>query len=147
MPPKYALDTNLFIDAFRNRQDEDQLVDFHRRHAPAEFLSAVVALELRAGVTSAADMKKLQRNILAPFETRGRVFAPSYAAWKRAGAALAELARRDGLRLAEIPRGFYNDVLIAASCCEHGIRLVTRNVDDYQRIKRVLRFEFMPAWI
>lgn len=104
----------------------------------------MVALELRAGAPPTA-VAKLVRDVFQPFETRGRFFAPSYATWKRAGAAIADL-QREGLRLSETTRAFYNDVLLAASCREHGITLITRDVSDFARIQRVLPFEFIPAW-
>ena len=140
MPVKYALDSNLFIDAFRNAAEEARLLAFHQRYAPNEYLSAIVALELRAGARAGPDAARLERHVLGPFERRGRVFAPSYATWKLAGAAVA------ALRGNTITRGFYNEILLAASCREHGVTLVTRNVADFQRIRRVLRFEFLRDW-
>jgi predicted nucleic acid-binding protein len=140
LPTKYALDTNLFIDALRNAGDEARLQAFHERYAPAEFLSAIVALELCAGARAVSDAAKVQRHLLAPFERRGRVFAPSYPTWKIAGAAVAKL------RGAQLTRAFYNDILLAASCREHGVTLVTRNAADFERIRRVLRFDFLPDW-
>ena len=140
LPTKYALDSNLFIDALRNPDDEARLLMFHERYAYAEFLSAIVALELRAGAKSSADAAKLQRHLFAPFERRGRVFAPSYATWKMAGAAVAEL------RGAQLTRAFYNDILLAASCREHDVTLVTRNAPDFERVRRVLRFDFVTDW-
>jgi predicted nucleic acid-binding protein len=137
MPVKYALDSNIFIDAFRNESEEAALVAFHQRFAPAEHMSAVVAMELRAGARGGA-AARLERHVLRPFEERGRVFAPSYATWKRAGAVLAELG--------DARRSFHNDVLLAASCREHGVTLVTRNVKDFRRIRAVLAFDFVPAW-
>lgn len=145
MAPKYALDTNIFIDAFADAGEEERLVAFHVRYAPFEYLSAVVALELRAGVRR-RDAESLQANVFAPFERRGRVFAASYATWKQAGVALALLASSEGLRLSQVSRAFFNDVLLAASCREHGVTLVTRNVRDFTRIARVLPFSFVQAW-
>lgn len=145
MSRKLALDTNLFIDAFRNTDDEARLTAFHARYAPFEYLSAIVALELLAGARDGV-AGDLQRHVFDPLERRGRVFAPSHDSWKAAGAALGMLAGRDGLRLAAASRGFVNDVLLAASCREHGITLVTRNVRDFERIRRVLRFDFVAAW-
>lgn len=139
MPLKYALDTNLFIDAFRVEAEEARLADFHHRFAPAEHLCAVVVLELRAGARSPAAAAKLERHVFRPFEHRGRIFAPSYGTWKEAGAALARLG-------GGAASGFYNDVLIAASCREHGVTLVTRNVRDFRRIQTVLPFDFVEAW-
>jgi predicted nucleic acid-binding protein len=134
---KYALDSNLFIDAFRG-VDEEALADFHARFAPFEYLSAVVALELRAGTRTKPAAARLREHVLSPFERSGRVFAPGYPTWKQAGAALAALG--------DATRAFYNDVLIAASCREHGVTLVTRNVRDFERIRAVLPFDFVAAW-
>ena len=143
---KYALDTNLFIDGFRDRDAEARLTEFHRRYAPGEYLSAVVSLELRAGARSSEDAAQLERHVFAPFQSRGRVFAPSYATWKLAGGALADLVGAGGPTLSQVSRGFYNDVLLAASCREHGITLVTRNDRDFAKIARVLAFDFVSAW-
>jgi predicted nucleic acid-binding protein len=140
LPTKYALDTNRFIDALRNADDEARLLAFHERYAPAEFLSAVVALELRARARSLIEAANLQRHLFAPFERRGRVFAPSYSTWKVAGAAVAKL------RGVQLTRAFYNDILLAASCREHGVTLLSRNAADFERIRRVFRFEFLPNW-
>lgn len=138
MPTKYALDSNLFIDAFRHAESEARLVEFHTRFAAVEYLSAIVALELRAGARRDGDAHRLQRRVLRPFERSGRVFAPSYVTWVEAGGALA--------RLGGTTRAFYNDVLLAASCREHGITLVTRNARDFGLIREVLRFDFIEAW-
>ena len=48
---KYVLDTQNFIDAFRDQTTNAALQRFHRAFAPFEYLSVVVAHELRAGVT------------------------------------------------------------------------------------------------
>ena len=135
---KFALDSNLFIDAFRSLEQEAALSDFHARFAPFEHLSAVVAAELRAGARTRNAAAKLEANVLRPFERRGRVFTPGYSAWTAAGAALAALG--------DSTRSFYNDVLLAASCREHGVTLVTGNVRDFERIRRVLTFDFVGAW-
>lgn len=136
---KYTLDANLFIDAFRNDEEEAHLIDFHRRFAPVEYLNAVVALELRAGTRTPAARKNLERHVVLPFERRGRMVVPGMSSWKLAGDAMAQLPR-------ETSRSFYNDVLIAASCREHGITLVTRNVRDFARIAAVIPFNYIEAW-
>jgi len=128
----------VFIDAFRRVDEEERLVRFHQRFAPHEYLCAIVALELRVGALTAAAAAQLQDVVLAPFERRGRIFAPSYATWKSA----AEVAARFPN---DRTRAFYNDILIAASCREHGVSLVTRNVADFARIRRVMPFSFEDA--
>jgi predicted nucleic acid-binding protein len=136
---KYALDANLFIDAFRDAEEEVRLLAFHRQFAPVQYLSVVVALELRAGVRTAAARARLERHVLRPFEERGRVIVPGRLSWDLAGDAMAQLRPAAG-------RAFYNDVLIAASCREHGVTLVTRNLRDFARISEVLPFDFVAAW-
>lgn len=143
---RYALDTNIYIRAFRDAEFNAALQVFHTSFAPWERLSAVVVQELRAGAKG-TQMRELERHIVSPFERRGRVFTPTYAAWKEAGEVLAELIERKLTDWRNVSRAFVNDVLLAASCRETGIVLVTDNVGDFERIARVLRFSFatVPA--
>lgn len=142
---KYTLDTQLFIHAFRDPDANAALEVFHTVFAPFEYLTAVVVQELRAGATP-RQADRLQANVFAPFERRGRVLTPSYAAWKEAGAVLARLVDAEGLHLRAVSRGFVNDVLLAVTCREAGVTLVTENVRDFARIARGLRFEFVGPW-
>lgn len=144
--PKYALDTQLFIEAFRDPRANDALVRFHRAFAPSEYLNAVVAHELRCGTRTAGAARALERHVLDPFRRRQRIFAPSVQAWDRAAEVLARLALDEGLDLSAMKGSFRNDVLIAASCREHGIVVVTRNERDFTRIRRHLDFEFVAPW-
>jgi len=143
---KYALDTNVFIQAFRDEARKAELQRFRSAFAPFEHLSAVVVQELRAGARSVQSAKQLQRHVFDAFELRGRVFAPTYSAWKRAGEALARLSSIEGAPLRAFGRTFVHDVLLAASCREAGIVLVSNNTRDFARIQRVLPFEFVPVW-
>lgn len=146
MSTHYVLDTNLFIDAFRAPAENDALQRFHAAFAPYEFFSAVVAHELRAGVQSPEDRRRLERHVLAPFERRRRVVVPSSRAWMQAADVLAALAKADGHPVAQHSRAFANDVLLAASCREAGATLVTRNERDFIRIRRVMPFRFVKPW-
>ena len=143
---RYVLDTNIFIDGFAKPEANAELQSFHAVFAPFEYLSAVVAAELRAGVRSAADLRSLETEVLAPFERRGRVITPTYRAWGFAGDVLARLAELEGLELKKVTRSFGNDVLIAASCREAGVTVVTHNARDCERIARVMPFDYTGAW-
>jgi predicted nucleic acid-binding protein len=143
---KYVLDTQLFIDAFRDQTANDALQQFHRGFAPFEYLSVVVAQELRAGVKRTRDRKALERNVLDVFERSGRMFAPSASAWHRSGDVLSDMARKEGLEIGGVSKSFANDVLLALSCCEEGCVLVTKNDGDFQRIRRHVSFEFVKPW-
>lgn len=143
---KYALDSNVLIHAFRDVAWNEQLRLFRTAFAPFEQLSAVVVQELRSGARSARDAQLLQRNTFDPFERRARVFTPSCAAWKLAGEALAGLARAEGLELRSVGRTLVNDALLAASCKEAGVILVTENVRDFERLRRFIPFTYVPPW-
>ena len=143
---KFALDTNVFIGAARDRARNDELERFRSACAPFEHLSAVVAQELRAGAQSVLAARRLQHILFDPFERRGRVFAPSYSAWKRAGEVLARLAVLERVALRSFGRTFVNDALLAASCREAGVVLLTQNARDFARIRKVMPFEFVAVW-
>ena len=146
-PParKFTLDTNIFIRAFRHPRTNADLQLFHHAFAPFELLSAVVAQELRAGACP-AQVVALEKNLLHPFERRGRVFTPSYAAWTATGEVLASLIARERMTWSAIHRSFVNDVLLAMSCREAGITLITDNLKDFERIAREREFAFAPPW-
>jgi predicted nucleic acid-binding protein len=143
---KYALDTNVFIQAFRNDARKTELQSLRSAYAPFEHLSAVVVQELRTGARSAQAATLLQRHVFDALERRGRLFAPTFAGWKRAGEALARLCTLEGSSVRAFGRTFLNDVLLAASCREAGVVLVTDNGRDFERIQRVLPFDFVPVW-
>lgn len=143
---KYVLDTQIFIDAFRDPVTNEALQRFHRAFAPFEYLSVVVAQELRAGVRRVRDRKALERNILGVFERSGRTFAPSASAWHRSGDVLSDMARTDGLEIGRLSKSFANDVLLALSCREAGCVLVTWNDRDFHRIRRHVPFDYVRPW-
>lgn len=143
---KYVLDSNCYIDAAREPIARAALEAFTAREAPRLYLSTVVAAELRAGCRSSGDRRRLEDLVLAPFVRRGRILTPSAAAWDALGLTLAQLRAEGTLDLATMPRGFAFDVLIAFSCREAGVVLVTRNARDMERIRSVFPFEFVAPF-
>lgn len=143
---KYALDTNLFIEGLRNEETNVRLLQFHAAFAPFEYLHSVVVQELRAGVKDDVGLRKLERHILSPFIGRARLITPSFQAWQRSGDVLRELARKDAMELSKVTKSFGNDILLATSCRESGIVLVTDNIRDFQRIHQVFPFDFVTPW-
>ena len=127
----YALDTNVLIDALNQPARLEDLLAFLSWALPQTHLSAVVAHELDAGTTTARQRGLLDRHLVGPFERRGRVFAPSVGAWRRAGQLIA-LGHR-----APSAAGL-NDLLLAVSCREAGLTLVTRD-RDFRRLARLIR--------
>jgi len=143
---KYVLDTQLFIQGFRDRAANEALQQFHRVFAPFEYLSVIVAQELRSGIRRPQDRRALEQHVLDVFERANRTITPSADAWHRSGDLLAEMARKDGLEIARVPKAFANDTLLAVSCREAGCVLVTDNERDFQRIRRFIKFEFTKPW-
>jgi predicted nucleic acid-binding protein len=143
---KYALDTNCYIDASRNSTDLAALQDFAARAAPGLYVSSVVASELLAGARSVKDRKVLEDRVLGPFLRHGRVLTPSAAAWDALARTMAYLREREGLQLAKVSRAFAFDVLLAYSCKEHGVVLVTANQRDMVRIRRAFAFDYVAPY-
>jgi predicted nucleic acid-binding protein len=143
---KYVLDTQLFINAFRDPVVNKELQQFHRAFSPFEHFSVIVAQELRAGVRRFQDRRALQRNVLRVFQRANRTLTPSADAWHRSGDLLAEMARQEGLETARVSKAFANDVLLALSCREAGCVLVTDNEREFQRIRRFVWFDYMKPW-
>jgi predicted nucleic acid-binding protein len=140
---RHVIDTHLYIDALRTEKGRAALAVFQDAFAPFLLLNAVVAQELRAGVAAHA-AAKLEAALFAPYERRGRMITPSYAAWKETGRVLAELIAPAQWR--SVTRSFVNDVLLAMSCREAGVVLVTGNTKDFARIASVRPFDFVRPW-
>jgi predicted nucleic acid-binding protein len=119
----YTLDTNVLVDALRQPPELDRLKAFLSWALPSTVLSSIVAAELTAGARTDKARRTLDDALLAPFERRGRILAPSSAAWRRGGAVLA----RAGTSSVSASR--QNDVLLAAQAREHGWTVVTRDGD------------------
>lgn len=143
---KLVLDTQLFIRGFREPGANQALQEFHRSFAPFEYMSVVVAQELRSGAPAARERQALERYVLNVFERTRRLITPSVRAWHRSGDVLAEMAREEGLEVSRVSKAFGNDILLALSCREAGCTLVTDNGRDFTRIRRFVAFEFVPPW-
>jgi predicted nucleic acid-binding protein len=131
---KLVIDTNLYIQAARSPELRDRLGDFMARSAPRCYLLSIVAMELLAGARDAADGRRLRRDLIRPFERRGRLLTPSAQAVLRCVGILSAM-RRDGSQpAAPVPAAFLNDLVIAATCVEHGVLLHTHNTRDFSRI-------------
>lgn len=143
---RFVLDTNLYVSAFRSGDAAAALERFYSAFAPAVHLSAVVLYELLVGAATAQKRAQIEDGLVRPLRRTRRIVSPSTAAWEAAGRALAELVTMERLDLRSVPKSFANDVLLAASCREAGLVLVTDNVSDFVRIRRVLRFRFEAPW-
>lgn len=143
---KYAFDTNIFIDGFRSAEAQAEVSAFFNRALPFTYLSAVVMQELAAGARSADAARAVQNGVFMPFERRRRVFAPSSAAFAASGRVIAAVARREGWQALDENPSLLNDALIATSCRERGITLITKD-GDFNRLARFVKgFRHAMPW-
>jgi predicted nucleic acid-binding protein len=141
----FALDTSVYIHALRDASALAELKAFRKRAGLRLVIAGVVAMELGAGAITEQHEAAVS-DLLGPYAARGLVIPVSYASCTEAGRVLAALARQER-DLARAPRSLTNDVLIAASCREAGVVLVTDNSRDFTAIQRHLRgFRFVPPW-
>ena len=119
----YTLDTNVLVDALRQPAELDRLKAFLSWALPSTVLSSIVVAELTAGARTDKTRRLLDDILLAPFERRGRIVAPTAGAWRRMGTVLA----RVGAGGARANR--QNDVLLAVQAREQGWMVVTRDED------------------
>jgi predicted nucleic acid-binding protein len=143
---KYALDTNVYIRAFRSESGALELERFFSSFTPSTYLSSVVLHELLAGANTEEKVRQIEESIARPLKRTGRLFAPSPATWERAGEVLARMAREEHLEVGRVPKSFVHDLLLAVSCRESGVVLVTGNEKDFERIGRYVGFEFVAPW-
>ncbi|MBI2358420.1 MAG: PIN domain-containing protein [Deltaproteobacteria bacterium] len=140
MAAKYILDTNIYIHCMLDRSFALRHVDQYGRRLPSTFFSSVVAQELIVGCTDDLTVRRVQ-NFLRPFERVRRIVNPAYEEWKEAGYIAVKIRlKRPDFRSKKI--ALINDILIALSCRSIGAVLVTLNSQDFEVIRRFVRFRF-----
>jgi predicted nucleic acid-binding protein len=143
---KYALDTNLYIRAITDPGAAAELRSFYSTFAPGTYMSSVVLHELLVGATSLARGRQIREAVAEPFRRTRRVLTPSADAWETAADAIAAMARREKRELRSLPKSLINDFLIAASCRESGVVIVTYNTADFEAIRRYIKVQFTAPW-
>jgi predicted nucleic acid-binding protein len=143
---KYVLDSNIYITAARDAAFAGELIRFTGQHLPRLYLHSVVVQELYRGAVNDHARQVVDRQIVAPFENRGRIFTPSYAAWKRSGEVVAELVKRKIVTAGGVPHSMVNDILLAVSCREEGVVLITLNDRGFGRIQQVEQLSYVLPW-
>jgi predicted nucleic acid-binding protein len=131
----FVFDTNIVVQAIRNRKDKDRFNSFLRGNRSQVWLHATVWLELQVGARRPDEREALD-SFVEPFVETGRVLVPSADAWRHAGRVLARLADEHGLDVRR--SSIHHDALIAASCRERAFTVVTNNIADFEVIAAYL---------
>jgi predicted nucleic acid-binding protein len=134
-------DSSIYISALR--RGDDSVLALRRIAADAPlWLSAVVLEELYAGANERARhvLERLERD----FDRAKRVLVPNLNDWTQAGRVLALLAAKYDYE--HIGQGrLTNDALIATSARRLGIRVITANARDFERLAEVRSFQWEVA--
>ncbi|MBI2361440.1 MAG: PIN domain-containing protein, partial [Deltaproteobacteria bacterium] len=140
---RYVLDANVYIAADRDPSFAEELDRFTSAYLPSIHLHGVVAQELLAGAIDRRREALVEESLVLPFERRGRLITPSFRAWKSAGRIMTQLVQRKLMSPGGFKRSFPNDCVLAASCREAGLTLITLNREDFDLIRKVHPFEYM----
>jgi len=128
----YTLDTNILVGAMRRPAEMLGLKEFLEWALPHTALSSVVASELLAGARTESARRLVERDLLGAFDRRGRILAPSAAAWSETGLVLGRATT------ASIGASWQNDLLLAHTARELGWTLITRD-KDFTRIRPLVK--------
>jgi len=131
----FVFDTNVAIQAARNRDERERFNSFLRARRGQVWLHATVWLELQVGGRHDDERAALD-SFVAPFLDTERVLVPSHDAWRHASRVLARLADDHGVDVRR--SSTHHDALIAASARERGFTIVTSNLVDFQLMARYL---------
>ena len=136
-------DSSIYISALR--RGDDAALTLRRVAADAPlWLSAVVLEELYAG---AGDRERhLLERLERDFNRAKRILVPNLTDWTQVGRVLARLAAK--YHHEKIGRGrLTNDALIAISAGQLGIKVITANERDFQRLAEFASFQWQVSAI
>jgi predicted nucleic acid-binding protein len=137
MPGLVALDTNVYIQALRDTERLRLLKRFLLQQGTRVRMASVVAMELRAGARTRAQQGAVN-SLLDSYVSRARVVVPSFEAFVQSGRVVAELSLKKAVSETAMHR-LFSDALLAASCREADVALVTANVREFALIKPLLK--------
>ncbi len=134
-------DASIYISALR--RGDDAVLALRRIAADAPlWLSAVVLEELFAGADDRG--RHVLERLEHDFDKVKRVLVPSLTDWTQAGRVLARLAAKYDYE--QIGQGrLTNGALIATSAGRLGIRVITANARDFERLAEFGRFQWEVA--
>lgn len=136
-----VFDTSIYIAAIRGGPASGPARAL-RDERPRTYLAAVVSAELRAGATDETGRRLVHDYTLWSHRV-GRVVTPTAPSWERAGDVLARLRVRQPDVRSKVP-ALWRDLLIALSARQVGATVVAENVQDFELLRRYVRFDLAP---
>ena len=138
---KILFDTSIYIHQMVRSRYTQAIADISRH---SEFyLHSIVYEELLVGVRS--DKERRELDVLKEdFYRNDRLVTPLHEDWENTGYLLNQLIRHKHCD-AQTAIRMTHDVLIALSACRLGIRVVTQNRKDFEKIKSLKNFK-LTVW-
>ncbi len=133
----YIADTNIYVTAANEPEFRRSLETFIGTHGPLAFSSVVLA-EIVIGIPDPARHAPAVRALTAGF----RPLNPTADDWLQAAGVIARL----GGDVVTKTRSFWNDSLLAAQCARVGAKLLTRNTEDFRRLRRYIAVRAVPPF-
>jgi predicted nucleic acid-binding protein len=142
MPPqssrKVIYDTNIYIGAIRGGASSPEF-DLLRRSLPFTYLCSVVSAELYAGAIDSLAIRLTTPFVLLS-ERVGRVVTPNHRSWNETGRILGRIHKEETQFRSKVP-GLFNDALIALSANQIGATICTKDIEDFELLRRYRKFE------
>ena len=142
--PRYALDTQHYVDVLRGTPQAVDVLAFVREFVAVLDFHALVGAELLFGAHGRGESQAIRKRFIAPFKPQ-RVIVPDAADLLSAGDAVREMAAQKGPHPELERRNFWNDVLIAVSCRRRGVVLLSRD-PDHARIATIVSHAYSDTF-
>ncbi len=112
----------------------------HLAQSSIFYLSSIVYEELLAGAREGKEVRELHR-MKKPFHKTGRLITPSDEDWEETGHVIRKIRQKEGIHAVSLTQ----DALIAISARRQGIRVVTANKKDFEKIRSFKDFK-LTTW-
>jgi predicted nucleic acid-binding protein len=139
--PPALFDSSIYITSLRS--GDDGVLSIRRLDSGSMlWLSAVVLEELYAGTGAGGRdvVERLERD----FDRVQRILIPNVTDWTQTGLVVSRIAAKDGYEQIGLGR-LTNDALIAMSAGRMGIRVITTNERDFQKLAEFRAFQWEVA--
>lgn len=135
---KVLLDTSIYISHLNKGYYADAILD--RIRSSVFYLHSLVFEELLAGAHSSQEIRQLHR-LKKPFDGADRILTPNDGDWEETGLLMNRLIKKGPLA-SQHAISITHDILLALSCRRMGIRVITENKRDFERINALKPFKF-----
>lgn len=139
-PEKILFDTSIYISRLNKGHHAEQMD--HLNHVVL-YLHSTVFEELLAGIKTQKEKRELFK-LKKSFLKKERMITPTDRDWEETGLVVNQLIHQGSLPREKII-SITHDILIAMSAKNMGVRVVTENKKDFERIQKIKDFK-LTIW-